>query len=293
VALILSLMAGLTAGLTAVSVAAVRIERSAFVSAAVARSLPGLQPGLDVPARGRSAYRACLWMGRTALGRRLGKAPALAERLDLAGRPRPIEWVAGLKAILVVGGMVFVLSVAISGPPGLLLGTLLAAGGLRGPEFVLARMGRRRRAAIDARLPELIELLVATTQAGLGPPIALRRSAEVLRGPLAAELAVTVHEIELGLPWREALAGLAARTGAPTLRRLVGSLTRSQRIGAPLAVTLRRVSDDLRGERSARIEEQARQAPVKMLFPLVFLVLPAFLLLTVGPVVVATIRSLH
>ena len=72
-----------------------------------------------------------------------------------------------------------------------------------------------------------------------------------------------------------------------------GSKAPNKRLGTSLGSTLRSVAEDLRGERRARAEELARRAPIKMLFPLVFLILPAFLLLTVGPVLVATLRSLH
>ena len=78
-----------------------------------------------------------------------------------------------------------------------------------------------------------------------------------------------------------------------SLRRVLASLSRTQRLGASVTGALRTVADDLRGERRTLAEERARRAPVKMLFPLVFLILPAFLLLTVGPVVLATIRSLR
>jgi tight adherence protein C len=120
-----------------------------------------------------------------------------------------------------------------------------------------------------------------------------RRSVEVVRGPLREELGAVLREMDLGVPWREALDRLAARTDVPALRRVVAALGRSQRLGAGIGATLRTVAQDVRLERQARAEDAARRAPVKMLFPLVFLVLPAFLLLTVGPVVLATIRSLH
>jgi tight adherence protein C len=154
-------------------------------------------------------------------------------------------------------------------------------------------MATRRQERVGAHVPDLVELLVATTDAGLTPPVALRRSAEVLGGPLREELALVVDEIDLGVAWREALARLVERTGVPSLRRLVTALGRSQRLGTSVRAALRTVADDLLAERRVRAEEVARRAPVKMLFPLVFLILPAFLLLTVGPVLLATIRSLH
>jgi tight adherence protein C len=142
-------------------------------------------------------------------------------------------------------------------------------------------------------VPDLVELLVATTDAGLSPAVALRRSSEMLRGPLGEELRRAVSEVEFGLPWQRALERMVVRSEVPSLRALAAALSRSQQLGTVLGSTLRRVAEDLRRERRARAEEAARKAPIKMLFPLVFLILPAFLLLTVGPVVLATIRSLH
>jgi tight adherence protein C len=138
-----------------------------------------------------------------------------------------------------------------------------------------------------------VELLLATTEAGLGPSVALHRSGEVVKGPLGEEVRAAVREVELGMPWQLAMEHLVDRTDVPSLRALAVALTRSRRLGSAVGVTLRRVMDELRRDRRVRAEEMARKAPLKMLFPLVFLILPAFLLLTVGPVVLATIRSLH
>src|SRR5207249_5601412 len=145
----------------------------------------------------------------------------------------------------------------------------------------LARRAKHRQEAIGAQVPDLVELLVATTEAGLSPSLAFRRSTEALSGPLGSELYETVRTVELGTPWRQALQSMVDRTEVPSLRRLVSALSRSHRLGTSLGSTLRSVAEDLRGERRARAEELARRAPIKMLFPLVLLILPAFLLLTV------------
>jgi len=144
-----------------------------------------------------------------------------------------------------------------------------------------------------AGVPDLAELLVATTGAGLNPSLAFRRSAEVLEGPLGDELRIAVRGLELGVPWVVVLEELAVRTDDSSLQRVIRAIGRSQRLGTPVASALHSLAEDLRKERQARAEELARRAPVKMLFPLVFLILPAFLLLTVGPVLLATLRSLH
>jgi tight adherence protein C len=146
---------------------------------------------------------------------------------------------------------------------------------------------------MSQQVPELAELLLATTSAGLNPALALRRSAGILDGPLGEEARAAVRRLDLGAPWRKSLEELAERTGDPCTHQLVRAMERSQRLGTPLVSALRHVAEDLRNDRQARAEERARRAPVKMLFPLVFLILPAFLLLTVGPVLLATIRSLR
>jgi tight adherence protein C len=176
---------------------------------------------------------------------------------------------------------------------GLAASVLVALASHRFPDLLLARMARRRQAAMEVRVPDLVELLVATTEAGLAPAVALRRSADVVGGALGEELRRSVAEIGLGLPWRAAMDRMVARTEVASLRRLVEALARSNRLGTSVRGTLRAVSDELRSERRTRAEEAARRAPVKMLFPLVFLILPAFLLLTVGPVVLATVHSLR
>jgi tight adherence protein C len=163
----------------------------------------------------------------------------------------------------------------------------------RFPDFALARLARRRQARIAAQVPDLADLLLATTRSGMTAPMAFRRSAEALSGPLAEELVSAIRQIELGIPWRAALDQVVRRVDDAALRRLASALGRTQRLGTSVTGALRTVADDLRAERRTLAEERARRAPVKMLFPLVFLILPAFILLTVGPVVLATLRSLR
>jgi len=234
-------------------------------------------------------------VGRGRVGRWIGAGEdgRLALRVEAAGIRWPVEAVAGLKAVLAAGPALLILLLTGGGLFGLVAAALVGTAAFRLPDFALARRGRARRAEMEFRVPDLVELLVATTEAGLAPPVALARSSEVLRGPLGDELRRAVAEIGLGVPWRAAMDGMVERTQVASLRRLAGALSRSSRLGASVRATLRGVADELRAERRTRAEEMARQAPVKMLFPLVFLILPAFLLLTVGPVVLATVHSLR
>jgi tight adherence protein C len=161
------------------------------------------------------------------------------------------------------------------------------------PGFLLARAARRRSARASAELPQLLDLLAAGCTAGLSGLLALRRAVEGVGDPLAGELRAALRAVDLGGRWRDELTAVADRLDLPDLRRAAAAMARTEVLGSPLAETLREQADELRDRRRASVTEAARKAPVKMLFPLVFMVLPAFLLLTVVPVLLATLRSIR
>jgi tight adherence protein C len=154
-----------------------------------------------------------------------------------------------------------------------------------------ARAGRAR--AIDAEVPQLLDLLAVASSAGLSAPLALRRAADAVYGPLADELSQVLRASDLGARWRDELAAMAVRTGSADLRRAVAALARTETLGASLASSTAELAASVRAARRAATTQRARTAPVKMLFPLVFLILPAFLLLTVVPVLLSTVRSIR
>ena len=158
--------------------------------------------------------------------------------------------------------------------------------------WIGSRRAARRRAEIEGELPQLLDLLAAGSSAGLSAPLALRRAAETLRGPLGGELLARFAAVDLGARWREELAELAEQLDSSDLRRTVAVLTRTEVLGSSLVEATRELAASVRQARRAAVTERARAAPVKMLFPLVFLVLPAFLLLTVVPVLLTTLRSI-
>ena len=177
--------------------------------------------------------------------------------------------------------------------PGVVLTPLLWVVGVRVPALFQRRRQRRRRAEMDAQIPQLLDLLAAASSAGLSGQLALRRAVAALGGPLASELGGALNAVDLGARWREALAAAAERLELPELRRTVAALSRTETLGASLADSTAELAASVRTARRAAITERARTAPVKMLFPLVFLVLPAFLLLTVVPVLLSTLRSIR
>ena len=157
--------------------------------------------------------------------------------------------------------------------------------------------GKRARAkrlrAVDAEVPQLLDLLAVASSAGLSAPLALRRAADAVYGPLADELSQVLQASDLGARWRDELAAMAARTGSSDLRRAVAALGRTETLGASLATSTADLAASVRAARRAATTQRARTAPIKMLFPLVFLILPAFLLLTVVPVLLSTVRSIQ
>ncbi|MGH2554389.1 MAG: type II secretion system F family protein [Actinomycetota bacterium] len=232
-------------------------------------------------------------IGRGPIAQRLAQSERLRRRLELAGDPISLEALMGAKLATAVFAAGPFLLAGTTFWPAILATVPVAQCAFRVPDFIVARHVRRRRSRMSRQVPELAELLLATTGAGLNPSLALRRSAGILDRPLGEEVRAAVRRLDLGAPWHVTLQDLAERTADPSIHQLVRAMGRSQRLGTPLASALHHVAEELRNERQAGAEERARRAPVKMLFPLVFLILPAFLLLTVGPVLLATIRTLH
>jgi tight adherence protein C len=146
---------------------------------------------------------------------------------------------------------------------------------------------------VDRELPQLLDLLAAASAAGLSAVAGFRSAVTALRGPLGDELRRSLESVDLGGRWRTELAALSDRLDLPDLRRVVAILGRTETLGTSLTDATRDLAADVRSARRAAIAERARAAPVKMLFPLVFLILPAFLLLTVVPVLLTTVRSIR
>jgi tight adherence protein C len=201
--------------------------------------------------------------------------------------------VLGTKVVAAFAGMATGLSAWPSGEPtAVVSASVLAAAGFRLPDVLLARRAAALRSRASAVVPDLLDLVAVSVTAGLSPRLALERAPEALAGRLGEELARVRRDVTLGASWRAALRGAAERTGLPELRRLAITLERSERLGAPVAERLRALAREVRAERRLRREERARRAPVAMLFPLVFLILPAFVLAAVVPALLVATRGL-
>jgi tight adherence protein C len=236
--------------------------------------------------------------GRLRLIERLGRISSVRRLAE--GRPGEVKDRSGwsisrdaFAGLRVVCGSVGIALGALLPMPGRLLMPLWAVASARVPVFLAGRAARRRIAAIDAEVPQLLDLLAAASSAGLSAPVALRRAAEAVTGPLATEIDHVLRAVDLGSRWRDELRAAADRLDLPDVRRTVAAITRTETLGASLADSTGELAASVRHARRAAVTERARTAPVKMLFPLVFLVLPAFLLLTVVPVLLTTLQSIH
>jgi tight adherence protein C len=160
------------------------------------------------------------------------------------------------------------------------------------PLFLIKARARRRTERIEIELPELIDRLVVTLEAGIGFNAALQRSGERMTGPLGDELRLTLREHELGLTMQDALSNLLKRCNVPSIRAFVRAVAQSEQLGISIGHVMRELSSDIRGRRRQIIEERAQKAPIKILFPLAFLVLPALLLVILFPGVYNIIQTL-
>lgn len=151
------------------------------------------------------------------------------------------------------------------------------------PDVILSSRATERQNKIGRALPESLDLLALTVEAGLGFEQALDVVVDNTEGALAGELTRLLGEIELGVPRRDALAALRDRTDVPELSSFVVALVQSDQMGIPLADILKTQAAQVRLRRRQRAREQAAKTPVKILFPVVIGIFPAIFVVTIGP----------
>jgi len=179
--------------------------------------------------------------------------------------------------------------------------TILVTGvaGLLGfvfPLMLLKVRQHRRRQDITLALPDALDLMVICVEAGQGLNAALlsvSRESSLHAPALSDELRILNLEMSTGLPRAKALRNLAQRTGIDDMRALVAVLVQSDKFGTSIAQALRTHAQSLRIRRRQRAEEQARKTPVKMVFPLVFCIFPALLVVILAPGVIELVRALR
>lgn len=173
------------------------------------------------------------------------------------------------------------------------LSLVVAATGvaLAGPGALINGRATRRRSEITAALPDLVDLLTVSIEAGLALEAALSRVSERGDGPLAIEVRRTLSEVALGRQRREALRALGTRTGVPAVVAFVNSLNQADQSGMELGPVLRAQADVVRQRRRQRAEEAAMKAPIKMLFPLILFIFPSIFVILLGPAAIQMVRT--
>ena len=275
--------------LAPVVAAAAALLAVAAATTTVDRTLVSRLGALPSKVSGGTLRRVAGRLGAARLIRRLPGRAATVQRIANARVAVTEDEVAGAK-VLTAGLLALT---ALSAPwPAALLAPVLAGCGAVLPDVLLVQLARRRVERADREVPLFLDLLAAASLAGLSGQLALRRAVESTEGPLSEELSDVIRSVDLGARWRDELRSASDRLPLLDLRRAVTTMTRAESLGSSLSDALLELASEVRDARRSAATERARKAPVKMLFPLVFLVLPAFLLLTVVPVLISALRSI-
>ena len=226
-------------------------------------------------------------------GGMIAKIDAKLERAGYPGGLRGADWI-GVKFLTAIGFAILFLLLGL-----LLTGTFVVAFffaiiglaiGYIAPEFWLSRKARARSFGMILQLPDALDLLTISVEAGLGFDAALAKVVEKMEGPLVDEFRQALAEVRMGRTRREALRDVADRADAQPVSNFIGAIIQAEQLGVPIAKVLQIQSNQLRIERRQRAEEAAAKAPVKMLFPMVGCIFPTIFIVILGPAVI-TIMS--
>lgn len=294
-------------------------------AAAVAASIPLLIWGVSSGRSRRDTASQNLAGGPTIMDKRVlhleehgmdrAVLPAIRVTADRARRLTPAAWLRSLehkvvlvgtrswwtadralatKLILGTGGLLLGFWVAprISGGTGLLLAIALPLFGYLLPDLLLHERAKERQMRISVELPDTLDQVTISVEAGLGFDAALAYVAETGTGPLAEELAIMLREITLGVPRQQALRNLVSRTDVAELRHFVFAIRQAEEYGLPIAHVLRIQSKELRIRRRQIAEERAMKMPVKMVFPLALCIFPTLFIVLLGPAMIRILDAL-
>ena len=225
-----------------------------------------------------------------AVGRALTPAGAvvrLQRHLDYAGNPPawPVERLISVKGVTLAAGVVFggVFGL-LFGPGGALFGACVgAAAGAFAPDLLVYNVGLKRQHELLLSLPDVLDTLVISVEAGLGFDAAMAQVGQNGRGPMAGEMVRVLQEMQIGKSRAEALRALGRRTTVPELRTFVTAVVQAGELGVPIAGVLRENGREMRIRRRQRAEEVAQKVPIKILFPVLFCLFPALFVVILGP----------
>lgn len=268
------------------------VNRSLAAVQAINTSPTSMQAELDRPFKERVTEPSLQGLSR--FGRRFtpaDQAQRIKHKLDLAGNPPrwDVDRVIAFKVLGLFGGLVVGLLVgALIGGPlpaiGLAIGGTLL--GYYAPNIALYQAAYNRSERIRKELPDALDLLTISVEAGLAFDAAVSQVARNTEGPLADEFFRVLQEMQIGTGRSDALRALGERTDVAELRSFVTAMVQADSFGIPIANVLRVQAKEMRIKRSQRAEEMAQKVPVKILFPLIFCILPVLFIVVLGPAAV-------
>jgi len=221
-----------------------------------------------------------------------GYVERIREKLTLAGTQDRIEvdQILMFKVLACLAPLLWIpLAFGLLGMTGLfgvMCVALLSLMGLLAPDLVLGNKIKARQHLIAVQLPDMLDLLVISVEAGLGFDQAVERTSASMPGPLAEEFRHMLQETRVGATRADALRALEARTQVPELRSFILSMLQADTFGVSIAGVLRAQAAQMRVRRRLRAQEHAQKAPIKMLFPLVFCIFQSIFVVVLGPAMI-------
>jgi tight adherence protein C len=218
-------------------------------------------------------------------------------RLMAAGLSRSMspQMYLALKGGLVATALGLGVIVAASGAVPAVLGMLIALGGgamcFIAPDFFINSRVRGRRELMRSELPNVLDLLCVSVEAGLGFDAAVSKLSERMEGPLVEEFGLVLHEMRIGESRSAALKSLSDRVDVPEIAQFCRAIIQADQLGIALSRILRVQSHDMRVRRQLAAEEKAMKAPVKMLFPTVVFIFPSMFVVALGPAAISLLQT--
>jgi tight adherence protein C len=275
-----------------------QVNRSLAAVSAIKAAPMGMQQELNKPFGERVISPFLDRMTR--MGRRFtagDQVGRIRHRLELAGNPPQwdVDRVIAFKMLGLIAGIVLGLALPLALGAGFLptlgITVAFALAGFFAPNLAIYQLGYNRREELRKELPDAMDLLTISVEAGLAFDAALSQVARNTTGPLADEFFRVLQEMQIGLGRVEALRALGERSDLPELRGFVTAMVQADSFGIPIAQVLRVQASDLRTKRRQRAEELAQKVPVKILFPLIFCILPALFVVILGPAGITIFHS--
>jgi len=225
------------------------------------------------------------------------KADPVADMLIMAGNPGNLTsgQFKALQLLAAVISLTFCAFLGLLMPQpayAVIFGAVAAGFSFIGPKFWLGKKITVRRKGIRKMIPDVLDLLTVSVEAGLGFDQALQKVVERMKGPLCEEFERMLQEVKIGKSRHDAMKSLTRRCQVDELDSLIAAILQADALGVSIGQILRIQSDQLRTKRRQMVEEMAQKLPIKMLFPMIFFIFPTIFIVTLGPIGIKVMRQM-